>query len=259
MKRLTLISISIFLLTNFIDAQDIINETGKDGKFIVRDAEQKEAMIIEDGNVEVTGELKIATMAEGSDSDDVVVWDSDDKSLKVVPRVFNKVSPLSEPLETQNWHNLGYTGVDEDGNEISASVQDIEAVKWNKFNTDYGYIKLGPANIFGAHIYTDLTRFIFNKPVYMKTGEFGGYSTADLIFKTGRKIRLIMKNVSGFVGMGTDVPQGALDLVSDTGALIVPRMSTSKRNNLPTINGSIIYNTSIDQFNFYESGSWVTK
>ena len=62
MKRLTLISVSIFLLTNIIYSQDIINETGKDGKFIVRDAEQQEALVIEDGNVGITGELKIETM-----------------------------------------------------------------------------------------------------------------------------------------------------------------------------------------------------
>ena len=51
MKRLTLFSVSILLLSNILYSQDIINETGKDGKFIVRDAEQNEALVIEDGNV----------------------------------------------------------------------------------------------------------------------------------------------------------------------------------------------------------------
>jgi len=61
------------------------------------------------------------------------------------------------------------------------------------------------------------------------------------------------------VGIGTATPQGALDIVSTTGALIVPRMTSSLRDVLPTVNGSIIYNTTDAQFNFYEGGSWVTK
>jgi hypothetical protein len=214
MKRLTLISISIFLLTNIIYGQDIINETGKDGKFIVRDAEQKEQLRVEDGSVEITGELKIETMPEGKNTDDMVVWDRNDKSLKVVPRIFSKVSPLSEPLNTRSWHSIGYDQVDDEGNEISASVQG-SAVTWNQFNTDYGYIKLGPANIKGAHIYTDMSKFIFNKKVFVTSGEFGAHASADLIFKTGGKTRLIMKNNTGDVGIGTTNPLSKLSVGGD--------------------------------------------
>ncbi len=61
------------------------------------------------------------------------------------------------------------------------------------------------------------------------------------------------------VGIGTSTPQGALDVVSTTGALIVPRMTTAQRNALTAVNGMIIYNTTDNQFNFYENGAWVTK
>ncbi len=64
---------------------------------------------------------------------------------------------------------------------------------------------------------------------------------------------------SNNVGIGTESPRGALDVKSTTGALIVPRMGTSDRDNLPHINGSIIYNTDTNEFNFYENGAWVTK
>lgn len=99
MKKLTYITISIFITTNLIYSQDIINETGKDGKFIVRDAEQNEALVIENGNVNIIGELKVETMTEGKNTDDIVVWDKVTKSLKVVPRVFSMRSPLSTPLD----------------------------------------------------------------------------------------------------------------------------------------------------------------
>jgi hypothetical protein len=61
------------------------------------------------------------------------------------------------------------------------------------------------------------------------------------------------------VGIGTTSPQGALDVSSTTGALIVPRMTTAQRNALTAVNGMIIYNTTTNQFNFYEAGAWVTK
>jgi hypothetical protein len=61
------------------------------------------------------------------------------------------------------------------------------------------------------------------------------------------------------VGIGTTSPQGALDVSSTTGALIVPRMTTTQRNALTAVNGMIIYNTTTNQFNFYENGAWVTK
>jgi len=61
------------------------------------------------------------------------------------------------------------------------------------------------------------------------------------------------------VGIGTTNPQGALDVTSTTGALIVPRMTTAQRDSLTAVNGMIIYNTTTNQFNFREDGAWVTK
>jgi len=61
------------------------------------------------------------------------------------------------------------------------------------------------------------------------------------------------------VGINTTTPQGALDVSSTTGGFIVPRMNVNERNALTPVNGMIIYNTSTNQFNFYENGLWVTK
>jgi hypothetical protein len=36
-------------------------------------------------------------------------------------------------------------------------------------------------------------------------------------------------------------------------------MTTAQRNALTAVNGMIIYNTTTNQFNFYENGGWVTK
>ena len=209
MKRLTLIGISI-LLTNIVFTQDIINETGKNGKFIVRNAKEKEALIVEDGNVNISGELKIETMAEGKNSDEMVVWNKEDKSLKVVPRVFSKVSPLSEKLNTGIGHSIirGYP-LAEDGNEIKSGPQGKAAasagVSWNQFNTDYGYIKLGPGNQWGAHIYTDMPYFFFNASIRLLSGGIGTYNS-DLLLKTGNRTRIFIDQDTGNVGIGTLTP-----------------------------------------------------
>ncbi len=65
--------------------------------------------------------------------------------------------------------------------------------------------------------------------------------------------------VRGNVGIGTDAPQGALDVSSTTGALIVPRMTTAERDALTAVEGMIIYNITTGEFNFREGGVWVTK
>ena len=77
------------------------------------------------------------------------------------------------------------------------------------------------------------------------------------IAKGGSLINVV--DSDGHVGIGTFSPQGALDVSSTTGAFIVPRMTTAQRNALTAVNGMIVYNTTANQFNFYENGAWVTK
>lgn len=65
---------------------------------------------------------------------------------------------------------------------------------------------------------------------------------------------------SGDVTAAGDVEIGGdLDMSTTSGALIVPRLTTSQRSALTPVNGMIIYNLSTNQFNFYENGAWVTK
>ena len=69
----------------------------------------------------------------------------------------------------------------------------------------------------------------------------------------------------GEMGIGTTQPRGAVDIQSTTGALILPRMTSSEASQIPQINGSMIYITSsgpdFDQtgFWFFENGAWVKK
>lgn len=81
----------------------------------------------------------------------------------------------------------------------------------------------------------------------------------SVVVKNSSDNTLMVVEEDGDVGIGTTAPQGALEINSTTGGLIVPRMSTANRDILPNVPGTIIYNTTTKVFNFNEDGVWVEK
>lgn len=76
------------------------------------------------------------------------------------------------------------------------------APTYHQFNTNYGYLQVGPQNTGWAHIYTDRPAVIFNKPVYSIGGVFSSYSSDNLYLQTGGITRLTILN-NGNVGIAT--------------------------------------------------------
>ncbi|MEL7532549.1 MAG: tail fiber domain-containing protein [Bacteroidota bacterium] len=59
------------------------------------------------------------------------------------------------------------------------------------------------------------------------------------------------------LGIGTVDPKAALEIMSTDSGILIPRLTTSQRNNITTastIDGMLIYNTDLDQFEFYDHG-----
>lgn len=86
------------------------------------------------------------------------------------------------------------------------------------FTTPYGNIQMGPLNADWAHIYTDRSKFIFNKDVYSMAG-FSSYTASNLSLKTSGTTRMTILNTNGNVGIGTSSPREKLEI---NGNLLLP-------------------------------------
>ncbi|MEN5308938.1 hypothetical protein ABE425_15605 [Chryseobacterium cucumeris] len=80
---------------------------------------------------------------------------------------------------------------------------------------------------------------------------------------TGTGEATVTENIyhSGNVGIGTAQPIGALDVSGTNGAITIPRMTTTQRDNLDNTKrtaGSIIYNTTSNQFQVYNGTNWLS-
>ncbi|CAL2093967.1 shufflon system plasmid conjugative transfer pilus tip adhesin PilV [Tenacibaculum sp. 190524A05c] len=80
-----------------------------------------------------------------------------------------------------------------------------------RVKSSHGYIDVGAQNTSWAHIYTDRSKFIFNKDVYSVTNGFSSYNN-DLILRTKGTERLRIKDENGYVGIGTNTPYEKLQV-----------------------------------------------
>lgn len=89
----------------------------------------------------------------------------------------------------------------------------------------------------------------------------GGYqgtpTNSSFNFFTNNATRMTI-DTAGNVGIGTAAPatSALLELASTTGALLVPRMTTTQRDALTPVNGMIIYNSTTATMQGYIAGAW---
>ena len=83
------------------------------------------------------------------------------------------------------------------------------------------------------------------------------FSSSAFAFYNGTTEQLRITS-GGNVGIGTASPAASakLDIGGTTGALLVPRLTTTERNALTAVNGMIIYNTTDNQMQGRINGAW---
>jgi hypothetical protein len=90
------------------------------------------------------------------------------------------------------------------------------------------------------------------------TGSSNGFAFRERSAADPSVVRLYLAS-GGNVGIGTTTPatSAKLEIAGTTGALLVPRLTTTERNALTAVNGMIIYNTTDNQMQGRINGAWV--
>ena len=124
---------------------------------------------------------------------------------------------------------------------------------------------LGALQVSGGQIYLEdqlnirnnSSIIIENGSITGGTGNFSKLTGVELFLESGDFSKGL--TVSGKVGIGTNAPEGILDISSTSSAPIMPRMTTAQMNAIPNpVEGMIIYNTESGKFAGRESGGWAT-
>ncbi len=120
-----------------------------------------------------------------------------------------------------------------------------------------------------AHAWIEPTTVPPGNNIYapLNTSSFGQSKIGGLILNIGNAAHGLIVRY-GLVGIGTDNPQAALDVVgkvrstglevnSTTEGALLPRMNTNQRNDITNkVEGLLIYNTETKQLEVYADGAW---
>ncbi len=88
----------------------------------------------------------------------------------------------------------------------------------------------------------------------------GTSSNHDVAFFANNNNTTTIQASTGHLAIGNGAPalHAQLDLKLASGALLLPRLTTVQRSALTAINGMMLYNSTNNEFEFYENGSWVS-
>lgn len=90
------------------------------------------------------------------------------------------------------------------------------------------------------------------------TDKFGFSNNHNIDFYANNVRRMTLDN-RGNLGIGTAAPTKPLDVVSVLDGVLFPRMTTANRNAILTpLTSEWIYNTSTNQYNYYNGATWST-
>ncbi|MEZ4180028.1 MAG: hypothetical protein R3B41_00710 [Candidatus Doudnabacteria bacterium] len=120
----------------------------------------------------------------------------------------------------------------------SGTILDAQSDNSLRVSNSNGYIEIGPKNTGGAHIYTDLSQFIFNKQLTF-TGDVGTIQSANGFALT------LNSGTTGAINLGTDNSAETISLATGAGVktLTVGSTNTTSSTTIQSGSGNISLNT----------------
>jgi len=166
-------------------------------------------------------------------------------------------SSPSELLEVEKDHTLP-TGIRVDNPDTGAGVNSLSKFAAASSTALIEIISHGGSRVVTRYGVTvaDYAEVVATAGDGLLIGTFT--NATPIIFGTNNAERMRIDS-SGSVGIGgIPATSALLDLQSTTGALLVPRMTTTQRNALTPVDGMVIYNITTNAFNFHENTLWRT-
>lgn len=142
-------------------------------------------------------------------------------------------------------------------NEITGNAAAIFTGQYNSVNGDYSSVLGGERNYAHGDYNVVAGKYMQLSAAADRSFAFG-YHTSAIALTQPNTFYIFPAGTAGKVSVGTATPatSAVVDIVSTTGALILPRMTTVQRNALTAVNGMLIYDITLNQTQTYENGAW---
>jgi len=142
----------------------------------------------------------------------------------------------------------------DDSTDLTDAISGILVANTDQTNNNYAAI------IYSSEDTGD-TSYTFGTMSVVFTDHAVGSKDADYVFTLRNDDALsevVRFKGNGNVGIGATAPatSAKLEIASTTGALLIPRMTTTQKNNLTAVNGMLVYDSTLNKFQGYENGAW---
>ena len=125
----------------------------------------------------------------------------------------NRYTPNANVIMTASSGKVGI-GVDEPKEKlhIAGAIRGTGTAGQLMIRTDSGYVYVGPTSTKTMDFNTDLSRYVFDKPIFNNSGVYSASNGSNLTLQTNFTPRLTILKNNGYIGIGTTTPNYLLDV-----------------------------------------------
>lgn len=125
----------------------------------------------------------------------------------------NRYTPNANVIMTASSGKVGI-GVDDPKEKlhIAGAVRGTGTAGQLMIRTDSGYVYVGPTSTKTVNFNTNLSRYVFDKPIFNNSGVYSASNGSNLTLQTNFTPRLTILKNNGYIGIGTTTPNYLLDV-----------------------------------------------